>query len=166
MLMRSELLKYWAVLSVLVGGVQIAEAQKLRVVPDASSANILSIKKAYDLPEGDLAEKIEKDGRGKKLLAESPDKIRQAFVFCVPSGSKDVPACASRVFVTDLGTDETYEITGEELFIEANRPVDGLKWINNYTLSYERWANPHYGHRYIVDVKRSKQTASFILSDQ
>ena len=164
--MRRELLKYWAVLSVLVGGVQIAEAQKLRVVPDASSANILSIKKAYDLPEGDLAEKIEKDGRGKKLLAESPDKIRQAFVFCVPSGSKEVAACVARVFVTDLGTDETYEITGEELFIEANRPVDGLKWINNYTLSYERWTNPHYGHRYTVDLKRSKQTAAFILSDQ
>lgn len=164
--MRSELLKYWAVLIVLIGCVQFADAQKLRVVPDAASANILAIKKAYDLPEGDLAEKIEKDGRGKKLLAESPDKIRQAFVFCVPSGSKEVAACVARVFVTDLGTDETYEITGEELFIEANRPVDGLKWINNYTLSYERWANPHYGHRYTVDVKRSKQTAAFILSDQ
>ena len=72
----------------------------------------------------------------------------------------------SRVFVTDLGTDETYEISGEELFIEANRPVDGLKWINNYTLSYERWVNPHFGHRYVVDLKRSKQTAAFILSDQ
>jgi len=164
--MRSELLKYCVVLVILIGCVQIADAQKLRVVPDVASANILSIKKAHDLPEGDLAEKIEKDGRGKKLLAESPDKIRQAFVFCVPSGSKDVPACASRVFVTDLGTDETYEITGEELFIEANRPVDGLKWINNYTLSYERWTNPHYGHRYVVDLKRLKQTAAFILSDQ
>ncbi|PYS86481.1 MAG: hypothetical protein DMF62_15760 [Acidobacteria bacterium] len=103
---------------------------------------------------------------GQKVVAESPDKIRQAFVFCVPSGSKEVAACVSRVFVTDLGTDETYEISGEELFIEANRPVDGLKWINNYTLSYERWANPHYGHRYVVDLKRSKQTAAFILSDQ
>src|SRR5438045_1550490 len=161
--MRNELLRYWTVLVVLICGVQIAEAQKLRVVPDVASANILSIKKARDLPEGDLAEKI---GRGKKLLAESPDKIRQAFVFCVPSGSNEVPACVSRVFVTDLGTDETYEITGEELFIEANRPVDGLKWINNYTLSYERWTNPHFGHRYVVDLKRSKQTAAFILSDQ
>jgi len=164
--MRSELLKYCVVLVILIGCVQIADAQKLRVVTDAASANILSIKKATDLPEGDLADRIEKDGRGKKLLAESPDKIRQAFVFCVPSGSKEVAACVSRVFVTDLGTDETYEITGEELFIEANRPVDGLKWINNYTLSYERWTNPHYGHRYVVDLKRLKQTAAFILSDQ
>src|SRR5204863_6548745 len=160
--MRNELLRYWTVLVVLICGVQIAEAQKLRVVLDATSANILSIKKAHDLPEGDLANRIEKDGRGKKLLAESPDKIRQAFVFCVPSGSKEVAACVSRVFITDLGTDETYEITGEELFIEANRPVDGLKWTNDYTLSYDRWANPHYGHRYVVDLKRSKQTAAFI----
>ena len=69
--MRRELLKYSAVLVVLVGCASIAGAQKPRVVPDAESANILSIKKAHDLPEGDLTEKIEKDGRGKKLLAES-----------------------------------------------------------------------------------------------
>ena len=164
--MRSELLKYVVILFVAVGCVQTANAQKVKAVRDADSANILSIKKAKDLPEGDLADKIEKDGRGKSTLAENPDKIRQAFVFCVPSGSKEVPSCVHRVFVTDLGTDETYEITGEELFIEANRPVDSLKWINNNTLSYERWTGPHFGHRYVVDIKQMKQTGAFILSDQ
>ena len=115
--MRSDLLKYAAALSAAVGCIQTAYAQKIKAVPDANSAHILSVKVARDLPEGDLAEKIEKDGRGKSTLAESPDKIRQAFVFCVPSGSKDVPSCVQRVFVTDLGTDETYEVTGEEHFI-------------------------------------------------
>src|SRR5262245_18588374 len=138
--MRNEVLKYAMVAAIGLGCVYGASAQKLRVVRDAESAHILSMKKANDLPEGDLAEKIEKDGRGKSTLAESPDKIRQAFVFCVPSGSKEVTSCVQRVFVTDLGTDETYEITGEELGIEANRPVDSIKWINNNTLSYERWA--------------------------
>ncbi|MFL6467175.1 MAG: hypothetical protein ACJ72Z_04370 [Pyrinomonadaceae bacterium] len=164
--MRNEPLKYFAVLSILFGCIQNAEAQKIKAVRDGESAGILSIKKARDLPDGDLAEKIEKDGRGKPMLAESPDKIRQAFVFCVPSGSKEVSSCVQRVFVTDLGTDETYEITGEELFIEANRLINGLKWINNSTLSYERWANPHFGHRYILDIKQLKQTEAFILSDQ
>jgi hypothetical protein len=165
-LVRTEFLKYAMILLAAVGCVQTAHGQKVRVVRDAESANILSIKKAVNLPDGDLADRIEKDGRGKSTLAESPDKIRQAFVFCVPSGTKDVPSCVSRVFVTDLGTDETYEITGEELFIEANRPIDALKWINNSTLTYERWAGPHFGHRYIIDIKQMKQTAAFILSDQ
>ena len=164
--MRNEILKYAAVASIILGGIYIADAQKIRAVRDKESANILSMKKARDMPDGDLAERIEKDGRGKSTLAESPDKIRQAFAFCVPSGSKEVTSCVRRVFITDLGTDETYEITGEQLFIEANRPVDSIKWINNNTLSYERWAGPHFGHRYVIDVKQKKQTDAFILSDQ
>ena len=164
--MRHEYLKYFAAFIFLFGFIQSAEAQTIKVAPDAESANILSIKKARDLPDVELSDKIEKDANGKSTLRENPDKIRQAFVFCVPSGSKEVTSCVQRVFVTDLGTDETYEITGEELFIEANRPVTGLKWVNNDVLSYERWASPHYGHRYVVDMKRLKQTAGFILSDQ
>ena len=164
--MRSDFLKYVATFSVLVFCLQFASAQKIRAVRDSDSANILLIKKARNLPDGDLAEKIVKDARGKSTLRESPEKIRQAFVFCVPSGSKEVTSCVQRVFVTDLATDETYEITGEELFIEANRPVDNLKWTGEFTLSYERWTGPHYGHRYIVDLKQMKQTGAFILSDQ
>jgi hypothetical protein len=163
---RNELLKYSVILLAAVGCVQTAHAQKIKAVRDAGSANVLSIKKASDLPEGDLAEKIEKDGRGRSTLAESPDKIRQAFVFCVPSGSKEVPSCVHRVFVTDLGTDETYEISGEELFVEANRPVDALKWISNDVFTYERWTGPHFGHRYVVDFKQKKQTGAFVLTDQ
>jgi len=163
---RHDFLRYAIILLITVGCIQTAHAQKIKAVRDAESANILSIKKATNLPDGDLADKIEKDGRGRSTLAESPDKIRQAFVFCVPSGSKEVPACVQRVFVTDLGTDETYEITGEELFIEANRLVNNLKWSNNNTLSYERWTGPHFGHRYVVDIKQLKQTGAFILSDQ
>jgi hypothetical protein len=145
--MRIEFLKYVVILFAVAGCIQTAHGQKVRVVPDPDSAHVLSIKKALDLPDSDIADKIEKDGRGRSTLAESPDKIRQAFVFCVPSGSKEVPSCVQRVFIADLGTDQTYEITGEELFIEVNRLVDSLKWINNSTLSYERWASPHFGHR-------------------
>jgi hypothetical protein len=48
--MRNDLLKYLAVLVITVGCIQSAEAQKIRMVADAESANILSIKKARDLP--------------------------------------------------------------------------------------------------------------------
>ena len=163
--MRNQVARYVGI-SILVCVIQAANAQTIKAVRDADSANILSIKKAANLPDDDLAEKIEKDARGRSTLRESPQKIRQAFVLCVPSGSKEVASCVRRVFVTDLGTDQTYEITGEELFIEANRPVDNLKWISEFTLSYERWTGPHYGHRYIIDFKQMKQTGAFILSDQ
>ena len=164
--MRSGILKFAGAAAVALVCFWGADAQKIRAVRDADSANVLSVREARGLPDGDLAEKIERDARGKKLFAESSDKIRQAFVFCVPSGSKEVSACVSRVFVTDLGTDKTYEIAGEELFVEANRPVDNLKWINNFTLSYERWTGPHYGRRYVIDLKKMKQTSAFILTDQ
>ena len=164
--MRNGLVKYVVIGLVGVACVQGVVAQKVKAVRDTGSANMLSVKKAVNLPQGDLAEKIEKYPSGKSTLAESPDRIRQAFVFCVSSGSKEVPSCVQRVFVTDLRTDKTYEIKGEELFIEANRTVENLKWINNTSLSYERWAGPHFGHRYIVDVKEMKQTGAFALTDQ
>ncbi len=164
--MRSDKLKYGVILLVAFGSTMAVHAQKIRAVRDPDSAKILSIKEARDLPEGDIAETLERDGRGRSTLAESPDQIHQTFVYCVPSGSKDVSSCVRRVFFTDLGTDITYEITGEELFIEANRIVDNLKWIDNRTLSYERWTGPHFGHRYVVDIKQMRQIGAFILSDQ
>jgi hypothetical protein len=144
-----------------------ADAQKIRVVRDPDSANILKVNKAaYDLPSGDLATAVEKYPTGKSTLTMSSDKRYEASVFCVPSRSSEVPNCVQRVFILDLQTDENYEIVGEELGIESMRIIDELKWINNSTLSYERWTGPHYGHRYIVDIKQMKQTGAFILSDQ
>lgn len=164
--MRCDLLKSAVILFVAAWCIQPAHAQRIKAVRDSDSANILSIKKAVDLPDVDIADNLEKYPNGKSTLAESPQKIRQAFVFCVPSGSKEVTSCVHRVFITDLGTDETYEVTGEELFIEANRPVDSLKWINEWTFSYERWSGPHFGHRYVIDFKKKKQSGAFILTDR
>jgi hypothetical protein len=54
----------------LIGCASVADAQKLRVVPDAASANILSIKKAHDLPEGDLAERSKRMAEAKSFWRE------------------------------------------------------------------------------------------------
>jgi hypothetical protein len=144
-----------------------ANAQRIRAVRDAESANILRVKKAdADLPSGDLAAAVEKYPTGKTTLIMSPDKRYEASVFCIPSGSSEVPNCVHRVFILDLQRDENYEIVGEDLGIESMRIVDELKWISNTSLSYERWTSPHYGHRYIVDIKQMKQTAAFALTDQ
>jgi hypothetical protein len=164
---RNDYLKYLLIIAIFAGFAGVVQAQKIKVARDPDSANILTVKKAgSDLPSGDLAEAVEKDSNGKSTLRMSADKRYEASVFCVPSGSSEVTDCVHRVFVTDLGTDEEYEIVGEELFIEAGRLIDNLKWIDNHTLSYERWSNPHFGHRYVVDIKAMKQTAAFALSDQ
>jgi hypothetical protein len=155
------------VIAVLLFSFVETRAQKIRVLPDPDSANILTVKKAgSDLPSGDLANKVETDGSGKSTLTMSPDKRYEASVFCIPSHSSEVSNCVARVFILDLQTDENYEIIGEELGVEAGRPVDGLKWINNHTVSYERWNGPHIGRRYVVDVKAMKQMLAFVVTDQ
>ena len=159
--MQNNLLKYSIVLVALVSGAGTASAQKIKVVRDADSANILTVKKA-----GDLAVSVENDSAGKSTLKLSSDKHYEASVFCVPSRSSEVTDCVHRVFIVDLQEDEQLEIVGEELFIEANRMIDNLKWIDDHTLSYERWVGPHFGHRYVVDLKTMKQTGAFTLSDQ
>jgi len=160
-------LKYLLIIGAMVGCAAGVQAQKIKATHDAESANVLTIKQAgNDLPSGDLADAVEKDGAGKSTLTLSVDKRYEASVFCVPSRSTEVTGCVHRVFILDLQTDENYEIVGEELFVEAGRPVDNLKWVNNHTLSYERWAGPHFGHRYVVDVKAMKQIDAFTLSNQ
>ncbi len=166
-LLQSSALKYFLIVAAMFGYAGSAHAQKIKVTHDSESANILTVKKAgSDLPSGDLADAVEKDASGKSTLRMSADKHYEASVFCVPSKSTEVTGCGHRVFILDLQTDENYEIVGEELFVEAGRMIDSLKWVNNYTLSYERWTGPHFGHRYVVDVKAMKQTDAFTLSDQ
>src|SRR5580765_584569 len=165
--LKSNTLKYFVIVAAMFGFAGSSLAQKVKVVRDSDSVNILAVKKAgSDLPSGDLAEKVEKDGSGKSTLRMTADKRYEASVFCVPSGSSEVTGCVHRVFILDLQTDENYEIVGEQLFIEAGRLIDNLKWIDNHTLSYERWTGPHFGHRYVVDVKAMKQIDAFTLSDQ
>jgi len=165
--MRNNTIKYLLFITTIFACVIAVKAQRIKAVRDPDSANILTVKKAgADLPSGDLADAVEKDGAGRSTLTMSADKRYQASVFCVPSRSADVPNCVHRVFIGDLQTDENYEIVGEELFVETGRVIDNLKWINAHTLSYERWVNPHFGHRYVVDIKMMKQTDAFSLTDQ
>ena len=165
--MPNNTIKYLLFITTILASVCGANAQRIKAVRDTDSANILRVKKAgADLPSGDLADAVEKDGAGKSTLTMSADKRYQASVFCVPSRSADVPNCVHRVFIGDLQTDENFEIVGEEPFVETSRLIDNLKWINAHILSYERWVNPHFGHRYIVDIRTMKQTDAFTLTDQ
>ncbi len=91
------------------------------------------------------------------------DRKYSAYLLCVPLKSKEDPArCAHRVYFDDYtGPAKIYEIRGEDELQEDTRPIDGLKWVNNYTLMYERWAGPHFGHRYVIDVRSKKQVTAY-----
>lgn len=140
----------------------VTDAQKVRAVPDAESAHILKLAKT----DRKLPSKVETDGAGKSASAASQDGKFKAYVLCVPPGSSETENCSVRVFVENLQTKEIYEVLGEELFVEVGRPVDELKWKNPYTLTYERWVGPHFGHRYVIDARTMKQTAAYTLTDQ
>ena len=94
------------------------------------------------------------------------DRKHSAYLLCVPLKSKEDPErCAHRVYFDDYtGPARIYEIRGEPELEEVTRPVDELKWVNNFTLSYDRWAGPHFGHRYVIDVRSKKQVTAYDLS--
>jgi hypothetical protein len=104
-------------------------------------------------------------GSTQPLQVFTRDRKYSAYVLCVPLENKtDQKLCAHRVYYDDYtAAARIYEIRGEEELAEVTRSVDGLKWLNNFTLSYERWAGPHFGHRYIVDVRSKKQIAAYDL---
>jgi len=132
-----------------------------QVVPirDPDSSNILSITKT----DPDRALKIEPvTGFDRSSLVRNPAKTREAFILCIPA-TKGSELCDMLVFVKDLAAKTTYVITGEPDLMERNRPIDNLKWLSNDVLSYERWAQPHFGHRYAVNMKLRKQTAAYFL---
>jgi len=93
------------------------------------------------------------------------DRKHTAYLLCVPLKSKEGPErCAHRVYFDDYaGPAKIYEIRGEPELEEVTRPIDSLKWVNDFTLSYDRWAGPHLGHRYLIDVRSKKQVAAYDL---
>ena len=103
---------------------------------------------------------------GKSGMLNSPDRKHSAYVLCVPlPTAEDAKRCGHVVHFDDYtGPKATvYQIRGEPELEEVTRPVDNLKWVNNFTLSYERWTGPHFGHRYLIDVRTRKQLAAYDL---
>jgi hypothetical protein len=124
-------------------------------------ANILSVVKVRPDPKIPIEPEPGKTG---SLVVVSRDKNYTAYVLCIPLGTQDPQSCAYRAYFSDrIGT--VYEIRGEPEMEETARPIDGLKLVNNHTLSYERWEGPHFGHRYVIDVQLKKQVTAYDLSD-
>ena len=140
---------------------EAAGAAQVRAEVNKEFAHILSVVQARRNPELTMVPTV---GRGG--LVTSPDRKYNAYVLCVPLPSPEDPErCAQRVhFEEGAGRTATiYQIRGEEELQEVMREIDRLKWVNNFTLSYERWAQPHFGHRYVIDVRSKKQIAAYDL---
>jgi hypothetical protein len=150
----------------LMGSAVSSSVIQLRAEVNRDLANILSVVPVKPNPELTIEPTL-----GKAGIVTSRDGKYNAYVFCVPLGSKEDPErCAHRVYFDDYAGSakpraKIYEIRGEPEFEEVTRLIDRLKWVNNYTLSYERWAGPHFGHRYVIDVRGKRQVTAYDLTN-
>ena len=68
-----------------------------------------------------------------------------------------------RIFFTERKSKKVYEIRGLPL---AWRPFSDMVWLNNHTLTFDRWANPHHGTHYEIDARTRKLKRALIFSDE
>jgi len=143
------------------GSTANGSAAQVRTEVNKELAHILSVVQVK--PNPDVA--MEPVPGWTVLQVFTRNKKYSAYLLCVPFKSKqDQDRCAHRVYFDDYsGPAKTYEIRGEAELEEVTRPIADLKWVNNFTLSYERWAGPHFGHRYVIDVRTKKQIAAYDL---
>lgn len=135
---------------------------QIRTARDPETQNVLSITKS----DPDPKLKIEPvPGETRTSLVSNKAKTRTAYVLCVPV-TNNPKQCDSLVFVKDVVNQTVYAITGEPGGFERYRLVNDLKWVNKDVLSFERWTGPHFGHRYVVNMKSKKQTGAFIVTDK
>jgi hypothetical protein len=59
----------------------------------------------------------------------------------------------TRLFIKARKTGKTFEILGLPL---GHRPFSDPEWLNNQILIFDRWAQPHYGTHYALNVKTGK----------
>ena len=135
---------------------------QVRAEVNKELATILSVAQVKRNPELTMEPTVGKGG-----LVTSPDRKYYAYILCVPLASKEDPErCAHRAHFEENTRPRPVTISqihGEPELEEVMRTIDALKWVNSYTLSYERWAGPHFGHRYVIDVRSKKQVAAYDL---
>ena len=94
-------------------------------------------------------------------LAFDPSRRYVAFTVEDP---KHTHGFFDRIFFTDTQAKQTFEIQNLPL---PYRPFDSLRFIRPGVLQFDRWAGPHTGVRYRLDVRRRELVSarSFIEAD-
>jgi hypothetical protein len=95
-----------------------------------------------DIPEFSMAETALESGAKKQNLITSRNRRYEAFT-----------VSDTRLLVTDRRTGKVFEIRGLPM---EWRPFSDLAWMDNQTLIFDRWSQPHYGVHYQINVKQMK----------
>jgi hypothetical protein len=106
-------------------------------------------------------------------------EIEADFSFAVAALEKDAPienavknknrtfeafvVDKTQIFVKDLKSGKIFEIKG---LPSEWRFFSDLVWVNNQTLMFDRWVQPHYGNHYAVDVVKRKLVAAVPFPDE
>ena len=95
-----------------------------------------------DIPEFSMVETSLEAGVKKENLIKSRDRKYDAFT-----------VSDTRLLVSDRTSGKLFEVRGLPM---EWRPFSDLAWVNNQTLVFDRWSQPHYGVHYEIDVRRKK----------
>jgi hypothetical protein len=142
----------------------LAEAM-LQAYPNIDSVDYLIVDDEF-FPEGseirfDFADIRPEDIAGLTTIGDeitSPHRSFRAFVAC------EVEHCQPRLFVESLTDTQLVEITFSQRM--PGRPLAGLSWLDDRTLAFSQWSNPHYGFRHAVDLNREKHLLTLWLAGE
>lgn len=95
-----------------------------------------------DIPEFSMVETSLEAGAKKENLITSRNRRYDAFI-----------VSDTRLLVSDRTTGKTFEVRGVPM---EWRPFSDLVWVDNQTLVFDRWSQPHHGVHYEINVARKK----------
>lgn len=135
----------------------------------ASSSAYLVVQKPVDahrhLKLGDVMQQVLPDvevaevSLDKSVMKENPARSRdrryEAFTSSDPT--------QFRIYFIERGTGKVYEVRGLPL---PYRPFSNLSWVNNRTLVFDRWSQPHYGIHYAIDAREKKLVKAAAFPDE
>jgi hypothetical protein len=101
-----------------------------------------------------------------EIIEAEPDKILKKEIFArnrqYESFVVHKASVGYRIFFAERKSKKIYEIRGVPL---GWRPFSDLLWLDDRTLAFDRWANPHHGSHYEVDAQARKLNRALIFSD-
>jgi hypothetical protein len=110
------------------------------------------------LPDVEIAEVTLGKSVTKEDLVRSRDQRYEAFTTYHPD-----EALSSRIYFFERATRKVYEVRGLPL---PHRPFSNLSLVNNRTLVFDRWSQPHYGIHYAVDVRKKQLVTAAAFPDE
>ena len=59
--------------------------------------------------------------------------------------------------------DQLYRVEGVPM---GHRPITGILWRSYYRVQFDRWSNPHFGVRYVIDVQNKRLEMAHAFADE